>query len=126
MDNTFSISARPFGIAHPLIFHTPIFGAERRGGSDLNQVEVICALEKQCCLCQRFGVLVIYRKMTPECDRWPVKAFLMEAGLNTFFMSSHGICLIIQNNASPRAISKTDGASLKTLRSSFVRVLMRT
>src|SRR5712691_13129074 len=119
LDDTFGITACAFGIAHPLIFHTPIADTKRRCRRDFDKIKVVNFLEVKCCFSKRFGCLVIKGEVSPKCNRWMVNDFALNTSLHAFFMGGHGICLTIQNVALPRLISMTMGASLKVERSSF-------
>src|SRR5215216_6067689 len=123
-DDMLCVFARALGLPSPFILHTPVFCTKRGGWCYLDQVKIIRALEMQGCFGKQFWILVVNREMTPEGDRRPVKAFMVETSLDPFFMGVdlyiHWICLISQNIALPRPICKTGEASLKSLRSSFV------
>ena len=68
-DHVLRVTPRPFGVAFPVILCAPILQAKGRGRGDLDQVEIVAALEVHGRGGQRFGRLVIHREMPPQGDR---------------------------------------------------------
>src|SRR5271157_3610537 len=109
----FCILPCTFRIAAPFIFCTPIAKAKRRCRRNFDEVEIICMLKRDLSRGKRFRRLIIHWKMPPECDRYLVKDFAFDAGLDSFSMGCHGAfltSLITQNVAPARPTLKTIGS----------------